>query len=154
MLSGTDRIFDSLASDFNYSMPYVLNCIQCLRLSSAFRNIIGNIMQTERENTGIYFSVLIANGQLVQLVRPKKYILFPLDLHLLINFVNCSESFKSSEASFTPICLPSFDNRGSLHQYVSYLSSNVCLILLGNKPENYVAMGKTRDNIFQTLKKK
>jgi len=65
--------------------------------------------------------------------------------------VNCSESFRSSEASFTPICLPTFDSRGSLHQYVSYLTPNICLILLGNKPENYQAMAQTKDRVYRAL---
>ena len=56
----------------------------------------------------LVFAVMIAHGQLVTLVRMKKYFLHPMDLHLVINLINASESFKAAE-SWTPICLPKFD---------------------------------------------
>ncbi len=56
----------------------------------------------------LVFAILIADRQLVTLVRLKKYFLHPLDLHLIFNLVTASESFKSAE-SWTPICLPKFD---------------------------------------------
>ena len=58
----------------------------------------------------LVFALIIASSQLVTLVRMKKYYLHPVDLHLIINLVNASESFKAAE-SWTPICLPKFDSR-------------------------------------------
>ena len=58
----------------------------------------------------LVFALIIAKNQLVTLVRMKKYYLHPMDLHLIINLVNASESFKEAE-SWTPICLPKFDAR-------------------------------------------
>jgi hypothetical protein len=95
------------------------------------------------------YALMIAKGQLVHLVRPKKHILFPpgsyfqtcvdflIDLHLLINFVNSSQGFKNSDASLTPICLPLFNNSGFLHLYVSYLANDVCLLLLSSKVRRF-----------------
>nr|KAG5697072.1 hypothetical protein BaRGS_001988 [Batillaria attramentaria] len=59
-------------------------------------------------NQDLVFALIIAKNQLVTLVRMKKYYLHPMDLHLIINLVNASESFKEAE-SWTPICLPKFD---------------------------------------------
>lgn len=58
----------------------------------------------------LVFALIIAKNQLVTLVRMKKYYLHSMDLHLIINLVNASESFKEAE-SWTPICLPKFDAR-------------------------------------------
>lgn len=58
----------------------------------------------------LVFALILANNQLVTLVRMKKYFLHPMDLHLIINLVNSSESFKAAE-SWIPICLPKFDSR-------------------------------------------
>ena len=56
------------------------------------------------------FAIIIAKNQLVALVQIKNYYLHPMDLHLIINLVNASESFKIAE-SWTPICLPKLDAR-------------------------------------------
>lgn len=57
----------------------------------------------------LVFALIIANSQLVTLVRMRKYFLHPMDLHIIINLINSAESFKAAE-SWTPICLPKFDS--------------------------------------------
>ena len=46
-----------------------------------------------------------------------------LDLHLIFNLVSGSTSFHTAE-SWTPICLPRFDNSGYLYAHVSYLQDD------------------------------
>lgn len=53
LLGGTDRIFDTLSNSFNYDPEYYLNCIQCLKLHSNARNLIGAIMQSSRQHQSI-----------------------------------------------------------------------------------------------------
>lgn len=54
-----------------------------------------------------------------------------MDLHIIQNLVDSSESLKTAE-SWTPICLPKFDSNGYMHGHVSYLSEDcqACLLLL------------------------
>ena len=59
------------------------------------------------------FAILISNNQLVTLVRMKKFTLHPQDLHLLLNMVQASDSFKAAE-TWLPVCLPRFDSRSVL----------------------------------------
>lgn len=77
------------------------------------------------------FAILLANNQLITLVRMKKFYIHPTDLHLILNLVASSESFKTAE-SWTPICLPKFDSNGFMHGHVSYLAEDcqACLLLL------------------------
>jgi len=54
-----------------------------------------------------------------------------MDLHIIQNLVDSSESLKTAE-SWTPICLPKFDSNGYMHGHVSYLAEDcqACLLLL------------------------
>lgn len=54
-----------------------------------------------------------------------------MDLHIVQNLVDSSESLKTAE-SWTPICLPKFDSSGYMHGHVSYLAEDcqACLLLL------------------------
>lgn len=60
-----------------------------------------------------------------------KFFLHPVDLHLIQNLVDSSESLKTFEI-WTPICLPKFDANGYMHGHVSYLAEDcqACLLLL------------------------
>lgn len=79
----------------------------------------------------LVFAILLANNQLVTLVRMNKFFLHPMDLHIIQNLVDSSESLKTAE-SWTPICLPKFDPNGYMHGHVSYLAEDcqACLLLL------------------------
>lgn len=79
----------------------------------------------------LVFAILLANNQLVTLVRMNKFFLHPMDLHIIQNLVDSSESLKTAE-SWTPICLPKFDSNGYMHGHVSYLAEDcqACLLLL------------------------
>lgn len=99
------------------------------------------------------FAILFVRGRLVQLVRPKKHALSPSDIHLLTNFIMSSDSFKSTEACLTPICLPDLNNATSFHQYVSYLSDDICLVLLGSKADHFSSMITTQKAITKEFEK-
>jgi hypothetical protein len=58
----------------------------------------------------VVFAILIAENQLVTLVRMKRCFMHPMDLHIVLNLIDSSESFKAAE-SWTPLCLPRFDSR-------------------------------------------
>jgi hypothetical protein len=76
--------------------------------------------------------------------------LFSLDLHLIVNFVTASTSFKSSE-SWTPICLPQFNDKGYLHSYVYYITADICLLLISSKAEHFYELSKKKNFIVQEL---
>lgn len=66
--------------------------------------------------------VLVAQGRVITLVRPKKHSIHPSDLHILINTVQSSSSVNSSAAaSWLPICLPKFNPAAFVNAYVTFL---------------------------------
>ena len=66
--------------------------------------------------------MLVAQGRVITLVRPKKHSIHPSDLHILINTVHSPSIINSAAAaSWLPICLPKFNASAFVNAYVSFL---------------------------------
>lgn len=85
------------------------------------------------------------------MARPKKHKLSPADIHILINFVKSTDSFKESEASVCPVCLPHFNASGFFYANIWYLNENVVLILLSAKMGNFSAYAECKEKIQEQL---
>lgn len=126
LLTGAEKFFDNLLNTMDRDPCFFLGAVRCLPLESSMRDTIAqSIAQNAKVKVkmlrnisaisltfspqDLVFAILIADNQLITLVRMKKYFLHPLDLHLIFNLVSASESFKAAE-SWTPICLPKFDS--------------------------------------------
>jgi hypothetical protein len=121
-------------------------------LPAGVRDAIGSILQQQRAKE-IVFAILIAENQLITLLRPKKHSLYPQDLHLVLNLVDASTSFRTAE-SWTPICLPKFDNSGYLHAHVSYLEEDcsACLLLLTTDKDKFFSLSECKKKIVEKMK--
>eukprot|EP00051_Salpingoeca_urceolata_P029366 m.489686 g.489686 ORF g.489686 m.489686 type:complete len:520 (+) comp27018_c0_seq1:112-1671(+) len=151
MLSGTEKFIDNLLDLMNSNPSFFLGAVRCLPLRGTVRDKIGSILQNSRIND-LVFAVLIADNQLITLLRPKKYSLHPADLHLIFNLVSASSSFRTAE-SWTPLCLPKFNNTGFLHAHVSYIDddSRVCLLLISNNKDAFFELSSCRAKIVEGL---
>eukprot|EP00455_Lapot_gusevi_P035921 TRINITY_DN3983_c0_g1_i2.p1 TRINITY_DN3983_c0_g1~~TRINITY_DN3983_c0_g1_i2.p1 ORF type:complete len:239 (-),score=31.20 TRINITY_DN3983_c0_g1_i2:49-765(-) len=96
------------------------------------------------------YAVLMAGTRLVNLVRPKDGAIYPSDLLVLINFVNSSSTFRDSE-TWTPICLPKFNDQGFLYAYVCYLDEITCLILITTDSNDFHNLSLYKDYIHWEL---
>jgi len=119
LLSGTEVYMDELSRKFSIDASYLLKAIRCLRIKNELRNTIGEILNNNHPKN-ILYGILTYNDKLINVIRPKKQSVHPLDMHLIINMVT-STSFRSVE-SWSPICLPKYNSRGFLYAYVSYLN--------------------------------
>ena len=74
------------------------------------------------------------------------------DIHLILNLVDASTSFRSAE-SWTPICLPKFNDTGFLHAHVSYLpnDSPACLLLFSTDKEKFFSLQDCQQKIVEVL---
>ncbi|ORX60902.1 DUF254-domain-containing protein [Piromyces finnis] len=120
LLSGTEIYMDELSRKFSVDASFMLKSIRCLRLKNDLRNTIGEIMNNYRPKN-ILYGILTYNDKIINIIRPKKQSVHPLDIHLILNMIN-STSFRSVE-SWSPICLPKYNSRGFLYAYVSYLDN-------------------------------
>ncbi|CAG8553382.1 9388_t:CDS:10, partial [Ambispora gerdemannii] len=149
LLGGTEIFLDNLATGMSDDPGFMLGSIQCVRMSKELRDKVGATMQPVKSKDLLY-AMLITNNKLITLLRPRRHSLHPADLHLIFNTINGSSTFKSAE-SWIPICLPKFNNKGFLHAYVSYIVTNVCLLLISPDHDNFFELSKAKSKIIKQL---
>ncbi|XP_037579037.1 vacuolar fusion protein MON1 homolog A-like [Dermacentor silvarum] len=156
LLAGSERFLDSLCDLMDRDPSFLLGAVRCLPLAPALRDQITQAMLKHcAKHKKLVFGLLVAEQQLVALVGMRKYQLHHVDLHLLLNLVHASESFKTAEA-WTPVCLPKFDPSGFLHAHVSYLAegSPACLLLLTVDRDLFFPLQECRRKIAESLQRK
>ncbi|KAI8764181.1 vacuolar fusion protein MON1 A [Biomphalaria glabrata] len=151
-LSGAEKFFDNLLNLMDVEPGLLLTSVRCLPLDSNVRDIVSQTIAQHAKVKDLVFALIIAQNQLVAVVRMKKYYLHPMDLHLILNLINASESFKAAE-SWTPICLPKFDAAGFLQAHVSYLDEEcqTCLLLLSVDIEAFYTLSECKAKIQERL---
>ncbi|XP_014218485.1 vacuolar fusion protein MON1 homolog A [Copidosoma floridanum] len=155
LLTGSERLIDHLLNFMDREPAFFLGAIKCLPLLPSMRDAITQtIVQTCGKIKNLVFAILLANNQLITLVRMKKFFIHPADLHLIQNLVDSSESFKSAE-SWTPICLPKFDSNGFMHGHVSYLAEDcqACLLLLTVERDVFYTLSEAKQKIVEKLRR-
>ncbi|XP_046750307.1 vacuolar fusion protein MON1 homolog A [Diprion similis] len=155
LLTGSERLIDHLLNFMDREPAFFLGAIKCLPLLPSMRDAITQtIVQTCGKIKNLVFAILLADNQLVTLVRMKKYFIHPADLHLIQNLVASSESFKTVE-SWTPICLPKFDSNGFMHGHVSYLAEDcqACLLLLTVDRDVFYSLSDAKQKIVEKLRR-
>lgn len=151
LLSGTEKFIDNLLNLMSSDPSFLLGAVRCLPVASSVRDVIGQTLQQAKAKD-LIFAILIADNQLITMVRPKRFILHPSDLHLIFNLVSASTAFRTAE-SWTPICLPRFDNSGYLHAYVSYFEDDcpACLLLLSTDRNSFFELAECQVKIKERL---
>ena len=137
LLGGTEKLLDDLVHFMDNELAFSVGAVQCLRLEKKWRRSVGQALLLSQSPDLIY-AMLISKFSLVNMVRFKEHVLKPQDIDLLLNFVNSSAGFREDE-NWTPICLPRFNDRGFLHSYVCFVRPDVCLLLIGTKPDAFHA---------------
>lgn len=153
MISGSERLMHHLSASMDTDPSFFLSSVRCLELAPAVRDVVSeSLIRYCGKMKNVVFGIVVAANQLITLVRMKKYCIHPADLHLLFNLINATESFKDSE-SWTPICLPKFDSSGFLHSHVSYISQDVCLMLITVDRNAFFELSAARGKIQERLEK-
>ncbi|KAI9475809.1 MAG: trafficking protein Mon1-domain-containing protein [Benjaminiella poitrasii] len=141
LLGGTEVFLDSLSTLFNNDHSFMLSGLQCLRLSRSIRDQVGSIL-TDGKIKNILYAMIVADGKLVTLLRPRKHSLHPSDLHLLFNMLTGSTTFHTAE-SWTPLCLPKFNSKGFLHAYICYIEKNISMVVISIDKDNFFEIRDT-----------
>jgi hypothetical protein len=153
LLQGSEKFIDSILNMMDSDPSFVLAGTRCLAMPVPYRQTISGILSQCRTKD-ILFIVLVAEGMLVTYATPKEHTLTAMDIHLILNLVHASTSFRSAE-SWTPICLPKFNDTGFLHAHVSYLprDSPACLLLISTDKEKFFALQEVQKRIVEKLEK-
>ena len=92
---------------------------------------------------------LLSSPPTILYSQPKAHQIHPMDLLLLINFVNTMSSVRAAE-SWLQLCLPNLNGKAFLHAYIMYIADGVCLVMLTADGTIYSDAEKF-SNLFQHL---
>lgn len=156
MLKGTDRHLNAMVCGYRNDIAVFMRSIRIFPMTFADREqftsaIISAVNNAKVKN--IVYGLVVANRQLITVVRMKGIILNPCDLHLLINLIDCNPSLKNAD-NWIPICLPQFNDTGYLYAYVSFIweNSSACLMLLSLERGAFETLRGVKDMIITKLR--
>lgn len=154
LLAGSEYLTDNLLHRLDRDPGLLLSAVTCLPLSNSVRDVVSSSLQAAKAKN-LVFSILLAGDRLVTLVRKKDQFLHHIDLHLVMNLVGSSSSFREGEG-WTPICLPKFNTAGFFHAHISYLesASELCLILVSTEREDFFNMSDCKQRFLERLTKR
>nr|CAG4643112.1 EOG090X03TW [Ilyocryptus agilis] len=156
LLAGSERLLDNLVNYMDNDFSVLLGAVKCLPMPASDREAVTQTIQQQCSKIkNLLFAILIGNSQLISLVRiNKKHLLHPSDVHLIINLVSSSETFKTAEG-WTPMCLPQLDPNGFLYVHASYLSDDcqACLLFFTTDRDAFFTLSDAKRNIVDKLRR-
>ncbi|KAI6780147.1 Vacuolar fusion protein-like protein [Emericellopsis cladophorae] len=172
-LQGTESLLSSLADNFTKGSPTaLLGSLECLKLRKSQRHTINNTFLKNRTDKLLY-GLIVADGKLVSVIRPRRHSLHPSDLQLIFNMLFEAEGVRGGGGeNWIPLCLPAFNNRGYLYMYVSFLDEEgpdvkapgpeqtsstaqgeVAMVLISTEKESFFELQQMRKDVAQQLAK-
>ncbi|CAH8452634.1 unnamed protein product [Schistosoma intercalatum] len=151
LLVGDDRLLSSIINRVEETFGVFLNAISCTPLPENSRAAISQIICQNAKLRGLVFGILFHKDDIVSIVRMKNQQLSPSDIHLLLNLIGSSQSFKSAQSHWLPICLPKFDANGFLYASVTYLNDTTCMVLLTVDSEKFYPLKSITEKVFTLL---
>lgn len=149
LIGGTEIFLDSLGKLMNTYPGFMLGAIQCLTMPRELRDKVGAVLGRAKCKPLLY-ALLVTPTQLITLLRPRTHSMHPADLHLIFNLLSGSTTFESSE-SWTPICLPKFNNKSFLHAYICYIAKKVCMLLISPDKDSFFEMSNVKQKVVEGL---
>ncbi|KAG9067613.1 Vacuolar fusion protein mon1b [Linnemannia hyalina] len=149
LIGGTEIFLDSLGKLMNTYPGFMLGAIQCLTMPRELRDKVGAVLGRAKCKPLLY-ALLVTPTQLITLLRPRTHSMHPADLHLIFNLLSGSTTFESSE-SWTPICLPKFNNKSFLHAYICYIAKKVCMLLISPDKDSFFEMSSVKQKVVEGL---
>ena len=157
-----EQVLMALIRNMHGSGPYRLTAAasflfhstSCVKLPASLRSDVARILQQVcKQIPGIVYGFLLSNFRMIHAVRQKKVPLYAEDLLLLLNFVQSSISFRSSE-QWIPICLPMYKPDGLVFAYVAFLNPDISLVIVSTSPESFGEVAQAKANIESQLKER
>ncbi|GMS95403.1 hypothetical protein PENTCL1PPCAC_17578 [Pristionchus entomophagus] len=155
LLRGTDRCMMNCVTTWRSDPALYLSAIRIFPLTASDREALSSLMASaigSAKLEGVIFGLVLAHRQLVSLVRFNKYLIHQKDVHILINLISNNQSLRNGE-TWTPICLPKFNDTGFLHAHISYPweKTDACLILLSTRRDHFFALSAVKADIVKRV---
>uniref|UniRef100_A0A1I7XS23 Vacuolar fusion protein MON1 homolog n=1 Tax=Heterorhabditis bacteriophora TaxID=37862 RepID=A0A1I7XS23_HETBA len=142
-LKSIHRYMESCVSSWRADISLFQSAIRIIPMQPSDRDYLSSTMSScisAAKLDGVLFGLMIAHRQIATIVRLKRYVIHPRDTHILINLITGNSSLQISEAqTWTPICLPYFNDSGFMYAYIAFPweGSAACLILLSVKKDHF-----------------
>ncbi|WWC87062.1 uncharacterized protein L201_001947 [Kwoniella dendrophila CBS 6074] len=150
LLEGTETFLNKLIDRAQFDFSYLTATLQPLRMNPATRDTAGAALMPPNKFKDLLYVLLVANGRIVTLLRPKKHAVHPSDLHLLLNTLASSSTLRSSE-TWLPICFPKFNPAGFVHAYISYVTEDVGLVFVSADREAFEDLRSWKSIVLEKL---
>lgn len=122
LLDGSEPFLFSLLGRMELDLAMATSSLNCLQLDQSLRARIAEALVPTSKMKDTLYIILVARGQVITLVRPKKHSIHPADIHILVNTVYSPSIVNSpASASWIPVCLPKFNPAGFVNAYITFL---------------------------------
>ncbi|KIK79892.1 hypothetical protein PAXRUDRAFT_259272 [Paxillus rubicundulus Ve08.2h10] len=122
LLNGAEPFLFSLLERLELDLAMATSSLHCLQLDPGLRSQLADSLVPITKLKDTLYIILVARGQVITLVRPKKHSIHPTDIHIIVNTIHTPSIFNSpAAASWIPVCLPKFNAAGFVNAYVSFL---------------------------------
>ncbi|KAI0365723.1 DUF254-domain-containing protein [Pilatotrama ljubarskyi] len=122
LLGGAEPFLYSLLSRLEWDLAMSTSSLHCLKLDPVLRKAVADVLVPTSKIKDMLYVILVAQGRIITLVRPKKHSIHPSDLHILVNTIHSPSILNSSAAaSWLPVCLPKFNPSAFVNAYVMFL---------------------------------
>ncbi|KAH9980276.1 DUF254-domain-containing protein [Lactifluus volemus] len=124
LLSGSEVLIHSLLDRVETDMAMGTSSLHCLRLDPVVRSRAASHLIPTSKIKDLLYLILVAQGRVISLARPKKHSIHPADLHILMNTAHSPSIINSSaSASWLPLCLPKYNPSGFANVFITFLQS-------------------------------
>jgi hypothetical protein len=150
-----EQVLMALIRNMHGSGPYRLTAAasflfhstSCVKLNSSLRSDVSRVLQQVcKQLPGIVYGFLLSNFRMIHAVRQKKVPLYAEDLLLLLNFVQSSNSFRTSE-QWIPVCLPMYKPDGLVFAYVAFLNADISLVIVSTSADSFGEVAQAKASI-------
>ncbi|KAI0670861.1 trafficking protein Mon1-domain-containing protein [Trametes maxima] len=122
LLGGAEPFLHSLLARLEWDLAMSTSSLHCLKLDPVLRKSVADILVPASKIKDMLYVILVAQGRIITLVRPRKHSIHPSDLHILVNTIHSPSIINSSAAaSWLPVCLPKFNSSAFVNAYVTFL---------------------------------
>ncbi|KAF8073683.1 trafficking protein Mon1-domain-containing protein [Lyophyllum atratum] len=122
LLNGAESFLSSLLDRLEFDLAMSTSSLQCLRLDYSLRKRAAEALLPSSKMKDILYIILVAEGKVITLIRPRKHSIHPADIHIVLNTIHSPSILNSpASSSWIPLCLPKFNPSGFVNAYISFI---------------------------------
>ena len=153
LMSQSDfALLDYVVHSCNTQPGTIFDAYQPLPLPRELRAEINDTVVAAASCKEVLFTALFAGHELIHLACPPRLVLDPVDLHALMHFVGSSTALRSSR-TWTPLCLPMFDDAGFVGAYIRCVTDDITLVIISSKKDVFYPINERADVIVDKLER-